>query len=137
MEDEQIKKIILQPDPARVMEGLRDTGYEFNTAMADIVDNSIAADATIIKVKVDLRPDNSTVVYVADNGVGMDMNGLLNAMKYGSSERIDPSSLGKFGLGLKTASTAFCRKLSVLSKNSKSEYNKVCWDLDFIVQVNC
>ena len=42
---------ILTPNPARLMESLRDTGYTFNTAMADIVDNSIAANATKIKVK--------------------------------------------------------------------------------------
>ena len=136
MNSEEIKEIILEPDPARIMEGLRDTGYEFNTAMADIVDNSIAASASCVKVKIDMKPDNSISVYVADNGVGMDMTGLMNAMKYGSTERIDPSSLGKFGLGLKTASTAFCRCLSVLSKNSSSEYNKVRWDLDEICKVN-
>lgn len=136
MSKEEIEEIILEPDPARIMEGLRDTGYEFNTAMADIVDNSIAARASIIKIKIDLKPDNKIAVYVADNGEGMDMAGLKNAMKYGSTERIDPSSLGKFGLGLKTASTAFCRCLSVLSRSESSEYNKVCWDLDEICKIN-
>ena len=128
MSKEEVEEIILEPDPSRIMEGLRDTGYDFNTAMADIVDNSIAADAKVVKVKIDLKPDNTITVYVADNGVGMDMDGLKNAMKYGSTKRIDPSSLGKFGLGLKTASTAFCRCLSVLSKNNTSEYHKVQWD---------
>ncbi len=133
----KIEEIILEPDPARVMEGLRDTGYDFNTAMADIVDNSIAADASIIKVKVDLNPNGSINIYVADNGCGMDFEGLKNAMRYGSTERVDPSSLGKFGLGLKTASTAFCRSLSLLSKDSKdSEYHKVQWDLDEICKIN-
>lgn len=136
MNREEIEEIILEPDPARIMEGLRDTGYEFNTAMADIVDNSIAADATIVKVKIDLSPNNRITVYVADNGVGMDMEGLKNAMKYGSTKRIDPSSLGKFGLGLKTASTAFCRCLSVLSKDKVSDYHKVRWDLDEICKIN-
>lgn len=135
--EEKNEEIILEPDAARVMEGLRDTGYDFNTAMADIVDNSIAADATVIKVKIELDPTNSVRVYVADNGVGMDMPGLKNAMRYGSSQRIDPSSLGKFGLGLKTASTAFCRSLSVLSKDKDNdEYHKVQWDIDEICRVN-
>ena len=65
MNSEEIEEIILEPDPARIMEGLRDTGYEFNTAMADIVDNSIAAEATIVKVKIDMKPDNSIAVYVS------------------------------------------------------------------------
>lgn len=136
MNKEEIEEIILEPDPSRIMEGLRDTGYDFNTAMADIVDNSIAADAKTVKVKIDLKPDNTITVYVADDGVGMDMEGLKNAMKYGSTKRIDPSSLGKFGLGLKTASTAFCRSLSVLSKNNESDYHKVQWDLDEICKIN-
>lgn len=133
MEDEEI---ILPPDPARVMEGLRDTGYDFNTAMADIIDNSIAAEASKISVQVEKNPDNQINVYVADNGCGMNMEELKNAMKYGSKERTDPSSLGKFGLGLKTASTAFCRQLSVLSKGSDGEYHKVQWDLDEIAKIN-
>jgi hypothetical protein len=136
MNKEELEEIILEPDPARIMEGLRDTGYEFNTAMADIVDNSIAASATVIKIKIEMKPNNTIAVYVADNGIGMDMDGLKNAMKYGSTERIDPSSLGKFGLGLKTASTAFCRSLSVLSRSKTSEYNKVQWDLDEICKIN-
>ena len=136
MNDEEIKEIILEPDPARVMEGLRDTGYDFNTAMADIIDNSIAANATLVEVNVTINPKSEVRVFIADNGIGMDKRGLLNAMKYGSQERSDPSSLGKFGLGLKTASTAFCRCLSLLSKTDASEYHKVRWDLDEIARIN-
>ena len=132
MENEEI---ILNPDPARIMEGLRDTGYDFNTAMADLVDNSIAANATVIDVRINLNPSNEITVYIADNGCGMDFNGLKNAMTYGSAKREDPSSLGKFGLGLKTASTAFCRSLSLISKTEDSEYHKVRWDLDHVVNV--
>lgn len=122
------------PDPARIMDGLRDTGYDFNTAVADIIDNSIAAGADKVVVRVQSTLDG-IVVSVADNGCGMDLAGLKNAMRYGSDMREDPSSLGKFGLGLKTASTAFCRRLSVLSRDSaSSEALKVTWDLDYIAQ---
>lgn len=129
-------EIILEPDPARVMEGLRDTGYDFNTAMADLVDNSIAAHASVVKVSILMNPKGDVNVYIADNGIGMDMDGLKNAMKYGSAQRSDPGSLGKFGLGLKTASTAFCRSLSLLSKTETSDYHKVQWDLDEICKIN-
>ncbi len=129
-------EIILEPDPSRVMEGLRDTGYNFNTAMADLIDNSIAAKAKNIKIKISMNPIGAVSVYLADDGYGMDLEGLKNAMRYGSNKRSDPSSLGKFGLGLKTASTAFCRSLSILSKTETSEYNKVCWDLDEICKIN-
>ena len=106
--------ILLPPDPERVMEGLRDTGYNFNTAIADIIDNAIAADATKVDISIDLNPKKELAVYIADNGTGMDEPGLQNAMRYGSKRRADPGSLGKFGLGLKTGSTAFCRCLSVI-----------------------
>ena len=61
------EEIILEPDPSRVMEGLRDTGYDFNTAMADLVDNSIAARATVVKVNVLMNPLGDINVYIADN----------------------------------------------------------------------
>lgn len=79
----------LLPDPERIVTGLRDTGYNFNTAIADIVDNSIAAKATKINIVVDLDPSMKLKVFIADNGIGMDMDGLKNAMKYGSKERTE------------------------------------------------
>lgn len=119
------------------MEGLRDTGYNFNTAIADIIDNSISAEATQIDISVDLNPAGVLTVYIADNGTGMDEAGLQNAMRYGSKQREDPSSLGKFGLGLKTGSTAFCRCLSVVSRGKNdATVRKVQWDLDYIAQTN-
>lgn len=128
---------ILPPDPERVMEGLRDTGYNFNTALADIIDNSISAEATKIDIAVNLDPTGEITVYVADNGTGMDEAGLQNAMRYGSKQREDPSSLGKFGLGLKTGSTAFCRCLSVVSRGRDEDtVRKVQWDLDYIALTN-
>lgn len=131
-----MEEIILEPDPARVMEGLRDTGYDFNMAMADLVDNSIAANASTIKVYLNPMPNSDLRLYIADNGCGMTMDGLMNAMRYGSNRRADASSLGKFGLGLKTASTAFCRSLSLLSRGEDGQVNKVCWDLDEICKIN-
>lgn len=129
--------ILLPPDPERVMEGLRDTGYNFNTAIADIIDNAIAADATKVDISIDLNPKKELAVYIADNGTGMDEPGLQNAMRYGSKRRADPGSLGKFGLGLKTGSTAFCRCLSVISRGAGDDtVRKVQWDLDYIAHTN-
>ena len=127
----------LPPDPERVMEGLRDTGYSFNTAIADIIDNSISANATHVDITTSLSPDGELSVYIADNGTGMNEEGLQNAMRYGSKMRDDPSSLGKFGLGLKTGSTAFCRCLSVVSRGADDDIvRKVQWDLDYIAETN-
>ena len=135
--DSSAKTISNPPDPARIMDGLRDTGYDFNTAVSDIIDNSIAADASEIYVRVEADPNMNVTVTISDNGIGMDYDGLKNAMKYGSDKRPDAKSLGKFGLGLKTASTAFCKKLSVVSRPAAgAETLKVCWDLDFISRRN-
>lgn len=122
------------PDPARVAEGLRDTGYEFDTAVADIVDNCIAAGANFIDVQIGMDPKGNVVVGVVDDGRGMDRDGLINALRYGSKKRDDPASLGKFGLGLKTASTAFCRRVSLISRpDMGAETLKASWDLDAVV----
>ena len=134
---DNIKEYLLPPDPERIMEGLRDTGYSFNTSVADIVDNSIAAKATKIDITINFNPRKELTVCIADNGYGMDEEGLRNAMRYGSRKREDPASLGKFGLGLKTGSTAFCRCLSVVSRgNGDSKVRKAQWDLDYIAKTN-
>ncbi|MBM6995766.1 ATP-binding protein [Paenibacillus sp. DXFW5] len=125
------KSIAVPPDATRIIEGLRDTGYEFNTAIADIIDNSIAAGATLVDIRFTMDYIGEISIYIADNGSGMDEAGLINAMRYGSNQRSDPGSLGKFGLGLKTASTAFCRCLSVTSRSKASVTTlKARWDLD-------
>lgn len=132
---ENDKFIECLPDPARVAEGLRDTGYEFDTAVADIVDNSIAAGANFIDVQIGMDPKGNVVVGVVDDGRGMDRDGLINALRYGSKKRDDPASLGKFGLGLKTASTAFCRRVSLISRPSSGGVTlKASWDLDAVVE---
>ena len=125
----------LLPDPERSVTGLRDTGYNFNTAIADIVDNSIAANATKVSILVNMTPEMDVTIYIADNGIGMNRDGLLNAMKYGSKERPEKSSLGKFGLGLKTASTSFGKKLALVSRSADDDIvRKVQWDLDYIAE---
>ncbi|PGZ77308.1 ATP-binding protein [Priestia megaterium] len=128
-----LNKRVVPPHAIRTIEGLRDTGYEFNTAMADIIDNSIAANATIIDIFIEMDFIGDITIYIADNGIGMDEEGLEKAMTYGSPQRENLKSLGKFGLGLKTASTAFCRSLSVTTRDSaKSTIYKARWDLDHV-----
>lgn len=127
--------VSLIPDPSILIKGLRDTGYDFNTSLADVIDNSVDAGASIIDIRI-LRDSTSgeLTIMVADDGCGMDQTDLLNGMKYGSSSvQRDPRRLGKFGLGLKTASTAFCRQLSVVSKAQSSDpLLMATWDLDHV-----
>ncbi|KVT85554.1 hypothetical protein WK59_11235 [Burkholderia ubonensis] len=132
-----IEEIELPPDPERVIVGLRDTGYEFNTAVADIVDNSIAANATKIQLALAADLKGNIRLLIADNGDGMDREGLINAMQYGSKARPSAASLGKYGLGLKTASTAFCKRLSVISRPNGSTLPLMAtWDLYHVAKVN-
>lgn len=130
-----IETIEAIPDPGRTMEGLRDTGYDFKTAIADLVDNSIAAHADNIDIRINMDFRGDVRVSIADDGDGMDRNGLVQAMQYGSPRRSDPASLGKYGLGLKTASTAFCKRLSVISRDDGNDPAIMAtWDLDEVIQ---
>lgn len=125
--------LINEPDAPRLINGLRDTGYDFRTASADIIDNSVAAGAEEINVRIDLMQDGRKLVYFGDNGSGMDAEGVFKAMRYGAPERENPESLGKFGLGLKTASSSVCRNYTLISRSSPNqELNKLAWDLDHV-----
>ncbi len=129
--------LINDPDPSRLIHGLRDTGYDFYTAAADIVDNSIAAEAENININIELRTDGRKFVYFGDDGHGMDQDGLHNAMRYGAKIRDDLASLGKFGLGLKTASSSVCLRYSLISRiNPEGPLRKLTWDLEHVSAVN-
>jgi hypothetical protein len=126
-----------EPDATRLIYGLRDTGYNFNTAAADIIDNSIAADATEVNVLLELMEDGRKFVCFGDNGNGMDAAMLFDAMRYGAPVRSNLASLGKFGLGLKTASTSVCLRLTVISRpNADAELAKLAWDLEHVEEEN-
>ena len=121
------------PDAGRLSQGLRDTGYDLYTAAADIIDNSIAAGASDVNIEILLYEDGRKFAYFGDNGCGMNQDQLFNAMRYGAPKRPSPKSLGKFGLGLKTASSACCKKFTVITRSTKtSKLSKLAWDLDLI-----
>ena len=128
------------PDWSRFFDSLRGSGYSLNAAIADIVDNSISANASIVNVRFNLNFTDASAAGVAaisisDNGDGMDKDGILNALKYGAAPRTDAKSLGKFGIGLKLASTAFAKIVTVTSrKKGDSEILSGILDLDFIAQ---
>ena len=101
-----------------------------------MVDNSIAAGASEIRLELVQDPMGRVRFSIADDGCGMDSSGLANALRYGSSHREDPSSLGKFGLGLKTASTAFARRIRITSRNTTDgEALTALWDLDRVKEL--
>ena len=110
--------VTVLPSPRRLIEALRDVGYDFVGAVADLIDNSIAANATSVDVQV--RWDGpDTWLRIADNGTGMDASTITEALRFGSERSYRPDDLGKFGLGLKTASLSQCRQILVASRTSE------------------
>lgn len=131
------EKIVLPPDAARLAVGMRDMGYSFESAISDLVDNSISAGARNIRIQVETIFPNQLRVFIADDGCGMSSQELQGAMKYGAAENSGANPLNKFGLGLKTASSSFSKRFSVVSRKSASSPTaKATWDIDQIVAAN-
>lgn len=107
--------IEVMPSAGRLTTSLRDIGYEFVTAVADLVDNSVTAGARQVDVSIEFDGANSRVV-VADDGCGMSPSRLNEAMRFGSRRNYGADDLGKFGLGLKTASLSQCRRIIVATR---------------------
>lgn len=109
-------------------------------AIADIIDNSISAHAKNIYFDAGINPDTgSKYIMVSDDGNGLSEEELVKSLRMGSIDPLkerDRSDLGRFGLGLKTASFSHCRKLTVASKTSVSEVSLRQWDLDYIREKN-
>lgn len=122
-----------RPDANILMNSMRSMGYTFESAVADIVDNSISAGASDIQIFFPVDPSDCSVA-ICDNGCGMTSDELFEAMKYGTNhhgEQRADNDLGRFGLGLKSASFSQCRRLTVISK--KNDTLSACtWDLDYI-----
>lgn len=124
--------IILRPKPLYFIKSIAEQGYQLETALADLIDNSITADASEINIFSD-EIDNNQCLFIADNGSGMSNEILLEALRMPSQSMENQRSqndLGRFGLGLKTASFSQARKITVISKTqSQNEYYGYCWDL--------
>lgn len=112
---------------------MRDLGYSLETAIADLIDNSITAEATKVEIFCDLSQADPTLA-VIDNGRGMNAEEAIIAMRHGAAdpkERRAPNDLGRFGLGLKTASFSQCRRLTVASAQNGSRVGAE-WDLQLV-----
>lgn len=122
------------PPAKALINALRSIGYSFQTALADIIDNSISAEAD--RIQVIANPDvNEPYVAIFDNGHGMGRAELDNAMTLGSNRDLKEDSeieLGRFGLGLESASFSQCLRLTVASKNC-NRINAMRYDLEKIL----
>ena len=128
--------IVVNPNVGNLITSLRDIGYTFEIAVADVIDNSISANAKNIHIFAIEHPN--TIVSILDDGVGMTNEELVEAMRLATQNPLNVRSefdLGRFGLGLKTASFSQCKKLTVASKKNGVLSIKQ-WDLDFISDQN-
>jgi hypothetical protein len=125
---------IVEPRADALIESLRAVGYSLATAIADLIDNSISAGAKT--VRLDCHWDgNDSYITLADDGIGMSEKDLITAMRPGSRsplENREADDLGRFGLGLKTASFSQCRRLTVRSRTHSGRTATRCWDLDYV-----
>lgn len=126
----ELRRVESIPDAVRVTEGLRHTGYKPKTAIADLIDNSIAASATEVGVRLTKKFDQEYTVWVGDNGCGMDEETLIAAMKYGSSKELARNKLSVYGLGLKMASTSFSKRFTVVTREVDKPAYAATYDLD-------
>ena len=132
-----MRTVCAAPRAASLIESMRDLGYSLETALADVIDNSLTAHASQIDIFADTSSSEVTVG-VLDDGDGMSEEELLEAMRPGSQSPVqtrDASDLGRFGLGLKTASFSQCRKLTFVSRKAGATSAAV-WDLDRVQETD-
>ncbi len=122
------------PFAPSLIESMRSLGYSFSSAIADLIDNSISANAEYIDILSE--PGLNPWLVILDDGVGMSDKELYEAMRYGSTNPLDKrreNDLGRFGLGLKSASLSQCRRLVVVSKQDEN-ISAYSWDLDHVIE---
>ncbi|MDA8757148.1 ATP-binding protein [Amylibacter sp.] len=123
------------PSAVDLIKSISEQGYSLETSIADLIDNSISANAS--KIEILLSTDNKPFrLFIADDGSGMDETKLKSAIRFPSSsidEERQRSDLGRFGLGLKSASFSQTRNLTVLSrKKGTTNYSGRTWDVEFL-----
>ena len=122
------------PFAPALIESMRSLGYSFPAAIADLIDNSISAHAKEIEIYSD--PGTDPFLVILDNGTGMDKKEIYEAMRYGSTNPLEERSeddLGRFGLGLKSASLSQCRRFVVVSRK-EGDMHAYSWDLDYVIK---
>lgn len=123
------------PNPEYLIKSISEQGYSFEAAIADLIDNSISAEADKIEILIDTESEPFKL-YLADNGKGMNEDQLKNCMKFPSQSpdvnRLD-EDLGRFGLGMKTASFSQTRKFTTISRpKGELPFSARTWDLEIL-----
>ena len=138
MAREIYKTLEAAPNPNALIFSMRSLGYDIKMAIADLIDNSITANAKRIDIIFHWNSSES-IIAIKDNGHGMSENELIKNLKLGSTspeELRELTDMGRFGLGLKAASFSQCRYLTVVTKRKASKESIMIWDLDYVRQEN-
>lgn len=136
MDFSSLKTASAVPGAAAMIETFRAIGYSLETAVADIVDNSISAAAGNIWINR-IWKGGESIITIKDDGYGMSGDEIIQAMRPGAQNPLTvrpETDLGRFGLGLKTASFSQCRTLSVMSKVKERKVEYWTWSLDHVAQ---
>ncbi|WP_439554735.1 ATP-binding protein [Dyadobacter sp.] len=123
------------PTPEFLIKSIAEQGYSLETSISDLIDNSVSANADKIEILID--PDSYPfTLFLVDNGDGMSESVLKQCMQFPSTSpenSREKSDLGRFGLGMKTASFAQTRRFTVISKKKGAEkYCARTWDVDYL-----
>jgi len=124
-----------EPNPEHLIKSIAEQGYSLESSLADLIDNSISAGATGVEIMIDMNHEPFTL-FLADNGSGMSEKMLRQSMEFPSSSPDldrDTKDLGRFGLGMKTASFSQTRSFTAISrKQGDKAYHGRTWDVDYL-----
>ena len=115
------------------LSAIREAGYlSLSTALAELVDNSIEADAQHVDVTISRRVgDDQPVIRVVDDGHGMTQEEMQQCLRFGGTIQFDRrESFGRFGMGLPMASLSQARRVEVVSWQDGHAPSQVCLDVD-------
>jgi hypothetical protein len=126
-----VDKEINPPDPGGTGEFIRRIHYLLEDSLADLIDNSIDAEARHVHIRFFRDARKFKRITITDDGKGMDLETLKVAMKYGAQTHKGPADLGKYGAGMKTASFNQCKSMSVVTMKD-GQVNARRWTLGSI-----
>src|SRR5947209_962465 len=114
----------IPPDPRRMIVALRQVGYSLEQAISDLVDNSITGRASNVLIRFICDENRIRSCVIADDGEGISVSRMAEAMRFGSAERRDSGSLGKYGMGLKLASLSQAGRVTVVSREGHTAHGR-------------
>ena len=138
IENKNIQSEVADPNPEYLIKSIAEQGYSLESSLADLMDNSVSANANKIEVLIKMEQE-PFILFIADNGNGMDEEVLKASMQFPSNspeEERNVFDLGRFGLGMKTASFSQTRCFTVLSrKKGTRNFSGRTWDVNYLKQV--